>query len=141
MFIHLILASNPRSHEAPRRVTAFFNTLLDTLIVSKNDKNATINDFKRLLDAGNYPGGSGEFTEDTDFGSTGKTYELTEPTFAYHYVQFIAGYLSIHDRCRHEGEDPEHQERIVQIVEELSGASSDSISDAIEAEDYIQWQE
>gem|GEM_PF-3145895 len=28
MFIHLILAPNPRSHEAPRRVTAFFNTLL-----------------------------------------------------------------------------------------------------------------
>ena len=28
MFIHLILAPNPRSHEAPPRVTAFFNTLL-----------------------------------------------------------------------------------------------------------------
>ena len=28
MFIHLILAPNPRSHEAPRRVTAFFNALL-----------------------------------------------------------------------------------------------------------------
>jgi len=28
MFIHLILAPNPRSHEAPRRVAAFFNALL-----------------------------------------------------------------------------------------------------------------
>ena len=110
----------------------------DVIVIAKNVKQATIDDFKQLLQRGNYPGGTGEFSTDTEFGegTNFPVFELTDPEYAYHYIEFIEDYIAVHDGCRY-GDDSTYQFKLGKMVEQLTGGEIEIISDAMKTADYV----
>lgn len=115
----------------------------DIIIMAENINGVDIDDFRKVLKQGGYPAGSGKFVEETEFAedTTFPTFELTEPNFAYHYVQFIHGFVAVHDGCRYTGEGTSYKKQLAKVVEDLTGGLIEIISDAMQAEDYVYSQQ
>jgi len=89
---------------------------IDVIIVAHNQKKATINDFKRLIDINKYPGSQGSFRRVTRF-----EYEIKNPHYAYHHIDFYRNYIILGDGCRFHS-DQEYQIRLMEMIEEISGS-------------------